>query len=221
MTIFTAVAWIREEAQSYVVISDELHHDKKAVTTFLTAIVKDLEKKHPAMRELHVFSDGAASQFKNRYIWFFLSTTLKETFPDVSTEWHYFATSHGKGAVDGVGGTVKRAVGTAVLSRQGMLINFGTFAETARRVCPKMEVFLINKDDISEFCKSHDIEKYWELVAPLPGTLNVHSVVLVSWGQVQYRSYSSATESAIHVLVQSPDSADSSNSSDDEPEAHP
>lgn len=37
--------------------------------------------KHPAMKALHIFSDGAASQFKNKFIWCFMSTTFKELFP--------------------------------------------------------------------------------------------------------------------------------------------
>lgn len=58
--------------------------------------------KHPAMKEIHIFSDGAASQFKNKFIWCFMSTTFKELFPALRVQWHFFATSHGKGAVDGV-----------------------------------------------------------------------------------------------------------------------
>ncbi|QQP58144.1 Uncharacterized protein FKW44_003368 [Caligus rogercresseyi] len=123
-------------------------------------------------------------------------------FPHITTEWHYFATSHGKGAVDGVGGTVKRAVSMAVLSRQWVVANASTFAETARRVCPKMEVLYITKEDIGEFCNTHEIAKYWEQVTPLPGTLNVHSVTPVSWGQVQHKAYSTATTTAHHTLIQ-------------------
>ena len=33
------------------------------------------------------------------------------------TEWHFFATSHGKNACDGVGGSIKRAVYSASLQR--------------------------------------------------------------------------------------------------------
>ena len=32
-------------------------------------------------------------------------------------EWHFFATSHGKGSCDGIGGTVKRSVAKASLHR--------------------------------------------------------------------------------------------------------
>lgn len=45
--------------------------------------------------------------------------------------WHFFATSHGKGACDGVGGTVKRIISR--LSIQGELIdNPTTFYEIAK-----------------------------------------------------------------------------------------
>ncbi len=36
---------------------------------------------------------------------------------DVKAEWHFSATSHGKGACDGVGGTVKRLAARASLQR--------------------------------------------------------------------------------------------------------
>lgn len=106
ITVFTAVAWIKEEAQSYVLVSDNLHHEKKSVTAFLSGVIKNMMSKHSTINVVHIFSDGAASQFKNKYIWAFLSITFNQIFLKVSVKWHYFATSHGKGAVDGVGSTV-------------------------------------------------------------------------------------------------------------------
>lgn len=101
-------------------------------------------------------------------------------------------------------------------------VNAEKFAKTAKRICPKLEVCLINSDDITRFRGEHDIEKHWDLVAPLPGTLNVHSVAPVSWGQVQYRTYSFATESALHTLVQNPYNSDTNESSaEHEPQNHP
>lgn len=219
ITVFTAVVWISDRTKSYVVVSDELQHGKKAVSTFLSALVNDIVKTNPAFRELHVFSDGAASQFKNKYNWFFLSTTLKQMIPEVSIAWHFFATSHGKGAVDGVGGTVKRAVSTAVLSRQVVQVDARSFAETARRVCPKVEVLFISTEDISQFCADNEMEKYWDQAAPLPGTRNVHYISPTSWGQVEYRAYSSAADSSVHTLVQCPDLESSDEES--EPQANP
>jgi hypothetical protein len=52
------------------------------------------------------FTDGAASQYKN-YKNF---ANLIHHFEDFNLHagWHFFATSHGKGPCDGIGGTIKR-----------------------------------------------------------------------------------------------------------------
>ena len=69
--------------QSYAIVSDTLEHGKKAVATFLSNVVEDLMEKNPNMKDLHIFSDGAASQFKNRLIWSFMSTTFRDMFPSL------------------------------------------------------------------------------------------------------------------------------------------
>ena len=61
------------------------------------------------------FSDGAASQYKNRKN--FINLCHHEADFNVSAEWHFSATSHGKGACDGLGGTVKRLAAKASLQR--------------------------------------------------------------------------------------------------------
>lgn len=61
------------------------------------------------------FSDGAASQYKNRKN--FLNLCLHEADFGVPAEWHFSATSHGKSACDGVGGTVKRLAARASLQK--------------------------------------------------------------------------------------------------------
>jgi hypothetical protein len=66
------------------------------------------------VEKVFYFSDGAVSQYKNKFNF----TTLahhKEDHGDVEAEWHFFATSHRKGAVDGVGETIKRCATHAIL----------------------------------------------------------------------------------------------------------
>ncbi|CAM4819090.1 unnamed protein product [Rotaria magnacalcarata] len=60
------------------------------------------------------FSDGAASQFKNRYIIEYL-TNMMDKF-DIEFSWNYFSSSHGKGVVDSIGGTLKRLVRMDVMA---------------------------------------------------------------------------------------------------------
>lgn len=84
-------------------------------------------------------------------------------------EWHLFATSHGKGAVDGIGGTVKRSVSSAVLSRKVIVNNAQSFAETAAHYCPNINIKLVMERDIQTFTHEHQLERLWTDVRPLIG----------------------------------------------------
>ena len=61
------------------------------------------------------FSDGAASQYKNRKN--FINLCYHYDDFGVAAEWHFSATSHGKGACDGLGGTLKQLAARASLQR--------------------------------------------------------------------------------------------------------
>ena len=122
-TIFPVVIWTKAEGlsetsvSSHAIISDDLNHDKNVVATVMNKALSEFVKSaNPSVEAVDVFSDGPSSQFKNKYIVHFLSGVKKST--GLSVKWHCFATSHGKGAVDGAGGTVKRAVLNTVLKRQ-------------------------------------------------------------------------------------------------------
>ena len=61
-----------------------------------------------AVKTLNFFSDGPATQYKQKGNFFLLSTEpLSKGFSVVN--WNLFETIHGKGAPDGVGGAIKRA----------------------------------------------------------------------------------------------------------------
>ena len=81
----------------------------KVLSTFV-------KEKNPNVEEVHIFSDGPSSQFKDKYMVQLLYTFHKNLGARIL--WHYFANPHGKGVVDGVGGTVKRTVWNAVSTRK-------------------------------------------------------------------------------------------------------
>jgi hypothetical protein len=115
LTVFTCVSW-GEDVQSFAVISDDLRHDKDEVLIFLESILHEIDAFGNQYDEIVIFSDGAASQFKNQYIvaaMKFISKKYQKVF-----RWEYFATSHGKGAVDGIGGQVKRVVWDSVRAKK-------------------------------------------------------------------------------------------------------
>ena len=91
------------------IISDCFKHYSVAVHSFVKVALQDLTSHVcPTVKKMYYFTDGAASLYKN----FKNMTNLvyhQDDF-EVQAEWQVFATSHGKSACDGIGGTVKREV---------------------------------------------------------------------------------------------------------------
>jgi hypothetical protein len=168
---------------------------------FLCRIIDHLVTKYPAVNRLHIFTDGAASQFKNKYIFRFLANCEK-MFGDLHLSWEFFATSHGKGAVDDVGGTVKRTVAAAVINRQHVVNDARTFANVATSRCRKVNVWMITEQEIEEFAQSQDLAQVFETAITLQGTQNMHSVEVVN-DVIQFRKYSAATVPSARVALPS------------------
>ena len=90
---------------SYLIVSDTTDKGKDTVYTFVRYLVGEVISNSAAstsnslVPEIVFFTDGPSSEFKNRYI----IKTLNLLAMDYGTpfEWQYFATSHGKGVVDG------------------------------------------------------------------------------------------------------------------------
>ena len=108
-TLFTAHAWIKDGSESFMLVSDDLNHTKYSVYVYIEYIIKHLKQKVPSIKALNVFTDGASSQFKQRYL--FSNLHYWEDDHGLTITWNFFATSHGKGVVDELGGTVKNRFG--------------------------------------------------------------------------------------------------------------
>ena len=93
-------------SEPIVVVSDSMNHDKYAVHVFLNKVFESFEKSHPELQIGHkIFqSDGAAQHLKQKF------TLCSMMLMDGDVEWNFSATSHGKGEVDGLGGTCKHRV---------------------------------------------------------------------------------------------------------------
>lgn len=118
VTIYTAVLNTVKGPESYAVMSDELSHEKFSVATFNRAI---LDATQSNITNLNMVTDGAGSQFKNRFSRSNIARPLFDHHRLIDVEWCVFPTAHGKGPVDGVGGTIKRAVWRRILQKQALV----------------------------------------------------------------------------------------------------
>ena len=162
---FTVYAWIKGDGnESFVLVSDDLTHTQYSVYIFMECIMKHLREKFPSIRVLNVFSDGAGSQFKQRFLFWNLHYWQQDHH--LKLTWNFFATSHGKGVVDGLGGTVKRAVWRYVRSGQVHITTAEEYAKIAEQRNPKIHVQFIAKGDIDQIKPQLDAK--WEGVLADP-----------------------------------------------------
>ncbi|XP_071951916.1 uncharacterized protein [Antedon mediterranea] len=94
------------------IISDCREHTTVTVYAFLKVVIPYLKTKLPTMKKVHYFTDGCGGQYKNKYN--FINLCHHQEDFGLDAEWNFFATSHGKSACDGIGGTVKRLVTKAL-----------------------------------------------------------------------------------------------------------
>lgn len=149
--------------------------------------MKDLKSRFPDVKVVSFFSDGAASQFKQKYLFVNL-TFIKETYSLDDVSWHFFATSHGKGAVDGVGGTIKRLVWRSVLAKKHLVTDAASFVSCAKDTETEIVVKLVSAAEI--LADKQDLESKWANIKTLPSTQSVHYIRVVRPYVVQYKKYS-------------------------------
>lgn len=100
---------IELKQKSIIIIAESLKHTVEAVYLFQTKMIEYFKAFFGdsfRSKRLKFFSDGAASQYKNKKN--FLNICLFQKDFGIKAEWHFFATSHGKSPCDAVGGTFKR-----------------------------------------------------------------------------------------------------------------
>ena len=171
-TLFTAHAWINQDCkESIVIISDDLNHTKNTVYTSMSFLYNHLTTKYPTIETINTFSDGAASQFKQQYL--FSNLYIWEQNTQTNIIWNFFATLHGKGAVDCLGGTVKHSGWRSVKVGGNAPLDKMSYSEIAHQRNPNINIFFILSEDIEK--KSDEI-KHWNQILPVSNTVKLHCV---------------------------------------------
>ena len=122
-------------------------------------IFKQLTENFPAIKKINIFRDGASQQFKQRFLFSNLHI-WEEVAILLSIVWNFFATSHGKEGVDGLGGTVKRAVWGYVRSGQACITTAKEYAVITKERNPNIHVNFIAKEEITIL--KQRLDEHWE-----------------------------------------------------------
>ena len=148
---------------------------KNSVMTFLDTLLSKLLSSN--VKLLHIWSDGPASQFKNKFVAAALPWLAERR--SVDFQWHYFATSHGKGCVDGIGGTVKHEVAEKVKQLRVTVKDASSFYQATQLINSATNFFFISIKDIEEsYAAEH--KSIFENAASIPRTSSMHRISMES-----------------------------------------
>ena len=90
--------------------------------------------------------------------------------------------SHGKGAVDGVGGTVKRQVRAEVMTRKEVINNAEKYSVVAKKCCPGIDVVYLDKQKVQSMIPQ--LDKFFLNTRALSGTRRMHYIEVTGPGEV-------------------------------------
>ena len=157
-----------------------------AVLLFQSSFIAFLKELLPARlhpKKIIYFSDGAAPQYKNRKN--FLNLCHHKDDFGVKAEWHFSATSHGKGACDGLGGTVKRLAARVSLQRpyNDQLMTPRQLFDWACSNIPAAYFGYCSNEDYAR--EQSSLEHRFQLSRTIPGTRKLHSFVPISDSTVE------------------------------------
>ena len=192
------------EHRNICVISDCKEHNTVTVHAFQKVVIQYLKVEFPAIKKIHYFTDGCAGQYKNRYSFINLCHHIEDF--GLNAEWNFFATSHGKSACDGIGGTVKRLVTKASLQRpyDKQILTCDAMMEFCVQNIPGIQFFNVTPEVISH--TETMLKNRFELAQTVKGTQQFHRYVPISTSMLQvYRlSNQSSPPDAVPISSRNP-----------------
>lgn len=165
-------------SQCICILSDYLEHNTVAVHTFQTHLIRHIMDVIPQVEKIIYFSDGAASQYKNKKN--FINICHHKHDFGLDAEWNFFASSHGKSACDGVGGTTKRETTKASLQRtvNGQIL---TVEDMYQFCCDKIKgITYIHVKSLEVVCREMELQDRFNSCEPIVGTRGFHRYIPVS-----------------------------------------
>ncbi|GBO02173.1 ERI1 exoribonuclease 3, partial [Araneus ventricosus] len=180
LSLHTSVLYCNQQLENktkplcFCTVSENLRHDAAAICIHLKPILQELVVQVPQLETLHILSDGPSTQYKNKKIFYLLGTFIARETGAFRCVWHFSETGHGKGAPDGVGGTLKRTADN-IIAQGHDITGQDEFVSLLKSSCPGIKVIGINKDADAEMKKIDDLlEK--KNIATFKGTMKAHQI---------------------------------------------
>lgn len=180
---------------SFIIISEVLTHDTTSVLLFISKML-DFLKQKICFSKIYFMSDGTAAHYKNKKN--FASLCNYKSKYGFDAEWHFFATSHGKGPCDAIGGTLKR-----MAKRASLVCDSGNTIKIPRELYNwAVKQKYKNRTKIN-FCfvsqkkyttTSQELNETFCRARTITGTHKFHSFIPVDNSKIAVKRYSGSKE---------------------------
>lgn len=179
IAILPSVVYYKENGSlknlSFLGVLENTIHDTISVYMFQNRLIELIKLKIPNVNKIYYFTDGAPQHFKNKKN--FKNLCLHNEDFGINAEWHFFATAHGKGPCDGLGGMVKSQARKACLQfgSQRNILNAADFYEWGQSKFQSINFIYCSNEDYIQTSKLLE-ERFYTLRA-IKGTLEFHAFI--------------------------------------------
>lgn len=179
IAILPSVVYYKENGSlknlSFLGVLENTIHDTISVYMFQNRLIELIKLKIPSVNKIYYFTDGAPQHFKNKKNFKNLCLHYKDF--GINAEWHFFATAHGKGPCDGLGGMVKSQARKACLQfgSQRNILNASDFYEWGQSKFESVDFIYCSNDDYIK--TSQVLEERFSNLRAVKGTLEFHTFI--------------------------------------------
>ena len=178
-TLYTAEIYYvkneKVEGHSFTLVTDSEKQELAEESYSFNLKLLELAAELASFKKVIFWSDGCGSQYRSRYAFDLITHLPKE----LEITWNFFEHDHGKGCVDGIGGTVKNTVFRRVCAKKVVILNAKHFAEYANSILKTTVLYVSRSDmplDQAGLCRDTNSDRS----PKIPGTMRVHHIVRTS-----------------------------------------
>ena len=186
-TLHTGVFYVRVgnevKPTSFCTISDSKQHDPCGIWAYLDPVLKMIKQQHPTVSTIHFFSDGPATQYRQKLNFYYFCTQI-QSCGFANGTWNFSEAGHGKGAADGVGGALKRTA-DKLASLQHDISSPKLLYDALSATKSSILLFYVGTDVVDDATASVPLT-----VPAIPGTMSIHQILCTNYGQIKYRDIS-------------------------------
>lgn len=137
-----------ENPLTFGIITDCKEQDKFTVFSMIQEIIQYGKTLAPHIDEIELWTDGAPTQFKNRYS--LATIPLLEKEFELKIKWNFFPTSHGKTIADGVGGNLKNMVDRLIATQNIQISSALNFFNVLNTINTPIQLMFVSQDQIDK-----------------------------------------------------------------------